>query len=164
MTPQEQQQINIDPWTGKGERFRLIAVLTSVLFFIFAVYDGGSFHARYMQQCMAEPERAECKPLNLVREERPPDLGVILYYDKGKWALDIGPRQAEEQSSELASHLKTYGIEPRVIKVRGKGKTTWCQVQIGRFLSRKSAVEAGTQLQSKGVVQSFSASSYQVSN
>jgi hypothetical protein len=97
----------------------------------------------------------------LVKEERPPDLGITLDYGKGKWALDVGPRQEQVQANDLASRLRSYGIQPRVIKMPGKGKKMWYQVQVGRFLNRKGATDAGIQLQGKGVIQDFRPSNYQ---
>jgi hypothetical protein len=160
MNPTQQQTVD-DPWKGKGAQFWLIAVLASLAGLMFAAYDGGTFYERYMRLCSEEPGRAECRPLNLVKEVRPPDLGITLDYEKGRWALNVGGRQEGGAANDLASRLRSYGIEPRVIKISGKGKTTRYQVQIGRFLSRKDAAEAGTQLQAKGIIQDFRPDAFQ---
>jgi hypothetical protein len=39
-------------------------------------------------------------------------------------------------------------------------KVGWCQVQLGRFARRKDAVEAGKQLQERGIIQSFIPTDY----
>lgn len=162
MHPTQQQTVD-DPWRGKGAQFWLIAVLASLACLMFAAYDGGAFYERYMKLCLAEPARAECRPLNLVKAVRPPDLGIILDYEKGRWALNIGGRQEEGPANDIASHLRSYGIKPRVIKFFGKGKTAWYQVQVGRFPSMKGAAQAGAQLQAKGVIKDFKPDVFQKS-
>lgn len=162
MNPTQQQNVD-DPWRGKGTQFWLIAVLASLACLMFAAYDGGAFHERYMKLCSEEPGRAECRPLNLVKEVRPPDLGITLDYEKGRWALNVGRQQEERLANDLVSRLRSYGVEPRIIKISGKGKTTRYQVQIGRFPNRKGAADAGAQLQAKGVIQDFRPDTFQAS-
>jgi hypothetical protein len=162
MNPTQHQTVS-DPWRDKGERFRLISALAFLACFVFAAYDGGTFYARYLKQCSEEPWRAECRPLNPVKEVRPPDLGITMDYEKGKWALNVGQRQEEGQANDLASRLRSYGVEPRLIKVLGKGGAAQYQLQVGRFPNRKVAAEAGAQLQSKGVIQDFRPDAFQPS-
>jgi hypothetical protein len=160
MTPQSQQQAVADPWRNKGERYWLIASAVFLACLAFAAFDGKSFYARYMNLCTEQPDRAECRPLNLVKEVPKPDPGVTLDYGKGKWALEIGTRQEEGSANDLAARLRSSGIEPRLIRSSGKGKKTWYQVQIGRFPNRKGAADAGTQLQMKGLIQDFRLADY----
>jgi hypothetical protein len=154
-------QAGADPWWDKADRFWLITALLSLVALTFAAYDGRAFYDRYMRLCSEEPGRAECRPLNLVKQERPPDLGITLEYEKGKWALDVGPRQEEAAANNLASRLRAYSIEPRVIRVSGKGKNARYQVQVGRFPTRKVANEAGAELQKRAIVQEFRLNNYQ---
>lgn len=160
MTQTQPQQPISDPWRDKGERFWLIGALAFLAFFIFAIYDGKGFHARYLQLCTEQPTSRECKPLNLVREERPPELGITLDHGKGKWAIGIGSRQEEAVANELATRLRSFGIEPRVNKLPGRGKKSWYQVQVGRFLTRKDVSDTGRQLREKGIIQDFSLIEY----
>ena len=160
MTPQSQQQPVADPWRDKGERYWLIAAAVFLTCLAFAAYDGKSFYAHYMNLCSEQPGRAECRPLNLVKEVSKPDPGVTLDYGKGKWALEIGPRQEEEAANDLAARLRSSGIEPRLIRIPGRGKKTWFQVQVGRFPNRKGAADAGTQLKTKGLIQDFKLADY----
>jgi hypothetical protein len=161
MSTQSLQQTTADPWHGKGERYWLIASLVFVFSFVFAAYDGSGFYVHYLKLCSEQPGRADCRPLSLVKEERRPDLGITLDYGKGKWALEVGMRQEGAQANDLTSQLRSYGIEPRIIKIRGKGKSTWYQVQVGRFPTSKSASEAGIQLQRKGLTKDFKVVDYQ---
>jgi hypothetical protein len=161
MSQTPQQQPISDPWRDKGERFWLIGGLAFLACFIFAAYDGKGFHARYLQLCTEQPTSRECRPLNLVPEARPPELGIPLDYGKGKWALGIGSRQEEAAANELATRLRSFGIEPRINRLSGRGKKTWYQVQVGRFPTRKDVNQSGRQLQEKGVIQDFSLIGYQ---
>jgi hypothetical protein len=160
MTPQSPQQTAADPWRDKGERYWLIAAAVFLACLAFAALDGKSFYAHYMNLCSERPDRAECRPLNLVKEAPKPDPGVMLDYGKGKLALEIGPRQEEGPANDLAARLRSFGIEPRLIRIPGRGKKTWYQVQIGRFPNRKGAVDAGAQLQTKGLIQDFRLADY----
>lgn len=161
MSTRNEQQMLADPWDGKGERYWLIAAIAFLSYLAFAAYDGQGFHARYLRLCSEQPGSAECRPLNLVKEVRQPDLGITLDYGKGKWALGIGPRQEEAQANDLASRLRSSGAEPRVIKLPGGGKKAWYQVQLGQFPDRKGATEAGKQLQAKGLIQESRLVDYQ---
>jgi SPOR domain len=161
MTPQTRHQPASDPWHDKGERLWLIGALAFLACFIFAAYDGQGFHARYLRLCTEKPSSRECKPLNLVKEERPPELGVKLDFGKGKWALGVGPRQEEASANEIASHLRSLGVEPRVVRLPGRGKKAWYQVQVGRFPNRKNVNEAGAELQGRGIIQDFRSVEYQ---
>jgi hypothetical protein len=161
MIPQNRQQAAADPWHDKGERHWLIAALVFLSYLAFAAYDGQGFHTRYLRLCSEQPGRVECRPLNLVKEERKPDLGITLDYGKGKWALEVGTRQEEKQKNDLVSQFRFYGIEPRVIEVFGKGKRVLYKVQVGRFPNRKSATDAGVQLKGKGLIQDFTLVEYQ---
>lgn len=161
MTTQPLRHTVSDPWQDKGGRFWLVVGLVFLACSAFAAYDSPGFYARYMKLCMDQPTRADCRPLNLVKEERRPDPGVTLDYGKGNWALAVGARQSEAEANALASQLRSFGIEPRLIKTPGRGKKTWYQMQVGRFPTRKSANEAGTQLKNKGLIQDFIPAQYQ---
>jgi hypothetical protein len=162
MIPQTQQPLISDPWRDKGERFWLIGALALLACLVFAAYDGKGFHARYLQLCTEQPTSRECRPLNLVQKAGPPELGIMLDYGKGKWALGVGSRQEEASANELATRLRSFGIEPRIIKLQGKGKRRWYQVQVGRFPTIKGVNETGRQLQGKGIIQDFRLIEYQV--
>jgi hypothetical protein len=162
MTTQSQQPTVTDPWQGKGGRYWLIAFAASLFCLAFAPYDGKGFYDQYLKLCSEQPGRGECRPLNLVKDVRPPELGFTLDYGKGRWALEVGPQQEEAQANDLAARLRSVGIEPRVIRISGRrrNKVSY-QVQIGRFPTRKSATEASVQLQKKGLIQDFRFVDYQ---
>lgn len=163
MTPQTRHSPAPDPWHGKRERFWLIGAISLLGCLVFAAYDGNGFHARYMRLCAEHPASRECRPLNLVKEERPSARGVTLDFGKGKWALEAGPLQDEASANSLAAGLRSMGVEPRVIKLPGKQRKMSYQVQFGRFLSRKDVGEAGAQLRAKGVIQDFRVVEYRAS-
>jgi hypothetical protein len=161
MTNDSSQQIVVDPWQGKGERLWLIAALVFLFCLTFGALDGRGFYDQYLKRCTEEPKRIECQPLGLVKEERPPDLGITLDYGKGKWALEVSSGQDEAQTNDLVSRLRSAGVEPRIIKLQDKGKRLWYRVQVGRFVNRKNASEAGALLQAKGFLQNFRLVDYQ---
>jgi len=161
MTTESQQTTVVDPWQNKSERYWLIAAVVFISYFVFAAYDGKNFYGSYLKLCSEQPGRAECKPLNLTTEKRPPDLGIKLDYEKGKLAIEAGMLQEEAQANNLATQLRSSGIEPRVIRIPGRGKWSRYQVQVGRFPNRTSANEAGMQLQRKGLIQNFRLVDYQ---
>jgi hypothetical protein len=143
-----------DPWGGKAGRYHAILVVALVIFTAFATYDGKGFYTRYMGLCTEQPERAECKPLNLIRKERQVDPGITLEHGKGKWALEVGSGLSEAEANDLAIQLQSSRIQSRISKL-SRGTTTLYQVQIGRFPMRKNATEVGTQLQAKGFISRF---------
>ncbi len=155
MTNQSHPQTIADPWQDKNERYWLIAIVLSISCIAFAVYDGKGFYAQYLNLCSEQPGRGECRPLNLVKAEQPPYVDITLDYGKGTWALELGSRQEESQANDLATQLRASGIEPRGIKISKKGKRQLYQIQVGRFVTRKSAAEAGTRLKEKGLIQDF---------
>lgn len=64
----------------------------------------------------------------------------------------------------LEVSMGSSGIEPRLIRIPGRGKKTWFQVQVGRLPNRKVAVDAGTQLKKKGLIQDFKLADYLAAN
>jgi SPOR domain len=155
MIPQPQQAQTAHPWQGKGLRFSLILALAFASYLAFALYDGREFYARYLKQCQDEPDRADCRPLNIVKASPRPELDIKLDYGKGSWAIQVTSQQEEGQANALAAQLQSAGINARIIKIKARKKRTLCQVQIGRFIKRKDATEAGKQLQERGIIQSF---------
>jgi len=154
MTNEISRKHETDPWADKAGRYHVILVVALVVYAAFATYDGKGFYTGYMARCHEQPERAECKPLNLVRKARQVDPNITLDYGKGRWALEVGSGLGESEANDLAIRLQSSGIQWRISKL-SRRKTALYQVQIGRFPTRKNATDAGTQLQAKGFVSRF---------
>jgi hypothetical protein len=160
MNPQLQQAPPIHPWQDKGTRFSLILALVFASYLAFAFYDGREFYTRYLKQCQDDPDRADCRPLNVVKASPRPELDIKLDYGKGGWAIQVASQQDEGQANTLAAELQSAGVTSRIIKFKARKRITLCQVQIGRFIKRKDAAEAGKQLQERGLIQSFIPTGY----
>lgn len=162
MNPQLQQAQPIHPWQDKGARYSLILALAFASYLAFAFYDGREFYTRYLKQCQDDPDRADCRPLNIVKAASRPELGIKLDYGKGSWAIQITSQQDEGQANALAAELQSAGVGTRIIKIKSRKRMTLCQVQIGRFIKREDAAEAGKQLHDRGIIQSFILANYKV--
>lgn len=160
MYPQPQQVQPTHPWQDKGARFSLILGLAFASYLAFALYDGREFYARYLKQCQDEPDRADCRPLNVVKAAPRPELDIKLDYGKGGWAIQVSSQQEESQANALVAQLQSAGINSRIVKIKARKRMTLCQVQIGRFIKRKDAAEAGKQLRERGIIQSFIPTGY----
>lgn len=164
MNPQSEHVPSGDPWHGKYDRFWMIGLTVFLSYLAFGFYDGTGLYARHLKLCQERPELPICGPLRVVKAEERPRIDITLDHGKGKWAIQVSSNQDEAQANETALKLRGVGAEPRVIKIKSRRKTSRYQVQVGRFTTRKATTEAGTYLQSKGVIQSYSVIEYQAPN
>jgi cell division protein FtsN len=73
----------------------------------------------------------------------------------GKYTLQVGSHPTMVEAKTQLSALEGEGLEPYLRHVNLKGKGQWYRIYIGGYGSKEDAEEAGKQLQSKKVVQSF---------
>lgn len=152
-----------DPWHDKKGRLLTIALILSPIFFIFAVYDGATFYARFKQTCLNHPDKAECQNFNnSTSEPAKPTLGMTLDYGTGKYAIQIGAYRSEDQAKNAVVLLQSSGLEPRIIKVTDSKRKVWFQVQLGRFSDLKTASQTAQQLKLKGMLKNFTIANYNV--
>jgi cell division protein FtsN len=152
-----------DPWKDEGQIFRAVGLLVLLVFGGFAVYDGRQFHARYIARCEQDSNRPECSYLISAKPKPRPDLGIVMDQESGKWAIQLEAAD-EKTANENAARLWAAGANPRLIKVTGRKKAIFYFLQLGRFKTRKDALDAGAQLRTKGLLQNFVISDYRVSN
>ncbi|MDX6498658.1 MAG: hypothetical protein QOG23_1918 [Blastocatellia bacterium] len=145
------------------QRFQVVTLLVLLLFGGFAVYDSRGFYARYLKRCEDMPNRPECSFLNAAKPKPRPDLGVVMDHGSGKWAIQL-ELVDEKTANENSARLWSAGAEPRLIRVIGRKKAVFYYIQLGRFKTRKDAVEAGAQLKTRGLLQSFAISEYQAAS
>src|ERR1043165_5778548 len=112
MCPQIQQAQSTHPWHDKGARFSLILGLAFASYLAFALYDGRGFYARYLKQCQDQPDRADCRPLNVIKVAPRPQLDITLDYGKGGWAIQVASQQQESQANTLVAQLQSVGVDP----------------------------------------------------
>jgi sporulation related protein len=66
----------------------------------------------------------------------------------------------QQTANQNLRRLAEAGAGARLIKTTGRKKRVFYYVQLGRFKSQKDANEAGRQLKTRGLVTSFTVSSY----
>lgn len=156
---QNTQSPPVDVWNDDVQIFRAVAVVVLLLFIGFAIYDGRQFHARYLARCEENFNRPECSFLGTAKPKPRPNLGIVLDQESGKWAIQLDLAD-EKTATENSSRLWAAGANPRLIKITGRKKTILYYLQLGRFKTRKDALEAGAQLRSKGLLQTFTINEY----
>ena len=149
----------IDPWEKTGHRFRAIAFMAMIGFGIFAFFDSRAYYARYLNRCEVTPDSSECFYLNATRLKLPPDLGIAMDNESGRWALQLEATD-EPTANENATHLRNIGANPRLVRTAGRAKTTLYYIQLGRFKNQKDAFGANSQLKAKGVTLNFVVAQY----
>ncbi|HXD30143.1 MAG TPA: SPOR domain-containing protein [Pyrinomonadaceae bacterium] len=149
----------IDPWKDEGQIFRAVAVLALLFFGGFVFYDGPQFHAKYLKRCADSYDRPECAFLDAPKPKLRPDLGIVMDHESGKWAIQLDAAD-EKTANENSARLWAAGANPRLIKIIGRKKAVFYYLQLGRFKTRKDALDAGAQLRTKGLLQSFALSEY----
>jgi hypothetical protein len=153
------QSGSTDPWKDEGQIFRAVAVLALLIFGGFVFYDGPQFRARYLKRCEDTSDRPECAFLNASKPKPRPDLGIVMDQESGKWAIQLDAAD-EKTANENSARLWTAGANPRLIKITGHKKAVFYYLQLGRFKTRKEALDAGAQLRTKGLLESFAISEY----
>lgn len=148
-----------DPWKNEGQVFRAIAVVVLLSFGGFVAYDGRQFYARYIKRCEGAADRPECKFSNISKPKPRPDLGIVLDQAGGKWAIQLEATD-EKTARENSTRLWEAGAEPRLIKINGRRKVAFYYLQLGRFKTQKEALDAGAQLRTRGLLQSFTVSGH----
>jgi hypothetical protein len=152
-----------DPWHDKKGRLLTITLILSPIFFVFVVYDGATFYARFKQTCLNYPDKAECQNFkNLTNVPPKPGLDMTLDYGTGKYAIQIGAYKIEDQAKNTATWLQSSGLEPRIIKVKDSRRKVWFQVQLGRFSDINTASQTAQQLKLKGMIHDFTVANYNV--
>jgi cell division protein FtsN len=156
-----QEATVVDPWHGKSGTLSVITLSLLSMFLILAVYDGAIFYARIQQKCLQHPNSAECKNFNKpVNVPVKPKLDLILDYTSGKYAIQVGAYKNEETAKNTAAQLQSYGVQPRIIKVKRAKRNISYQVQLGRFADQKLASQMAQQLKLKGFIQDFTIANY----
>lgn len=150
---------SVDPRKDTSKRFQIVAGLVFLLFGGLAIYDAGDFKAKYLKRCADDPNRPECAYLKVTKPNRRPDLGIVMDQGSGKWAIQL--RYADEKTSNVYSaRLQAAGANPRLIKIVGRKRAVSYYIQLGRFKTRKDALDVGAQLKTKGLLQDFAISEY----
>ena len=152
-----------DPWKHEGQIFRSVGLIVLLVFGGFAFYDGRQFHARYIARCEQDSNRPECSYLTAAKPKPSPELGIVMDQENGKWAIQLEAAD-EKTANENVARLWAAGANPRLIKVTGRKKAFFYFLQLGRFKTRKDALDAGAQLRTKGLLQNFVISDYRASN
>lgn len=152
-----------DPWKDEGQIFRAVGVIVLLVFGFFAFYDGRHFHARYIARCEQDSNRPECSYLTAAKPKPRPDLGIVMDQESGKWAIQLEAAD-EKTANENSARLWAAGANPRLIKTTGRKKAVFYFLQLGKFKTRKEALDAGAQLRTKGLLQSFVITGYRASN
>jgi len=148
-----------DPWRDESQVFRAVIVFVLLIFTCFVIYDVRIFYQKYFTRCRQTPDLPECSFLNIPRQKPTPDLGIVLDQGTGKWAIQLEIMDQETANKTLAQ-LTEAGATARLIKTTGRKKQSFYYLQLGRFKTQKDANEAGRQLKDRGVVTSFTVSSY----
>lgn len=152
-----------DPVKKRKEIAQRLKVVTLFVLLIsggFAVYDSRAFYSGYLKRCEETPDRPECAFVKPSKPAPRPNLGILMDYANGKWAIQL-ERVDLKTANENSARLTAAGAEPRLIKVIGRKKAVYYCIQLGRFRTKKDAADAGNQLKIKGLVPSFVISEYQ---
>ena len=80
---------------------------------------------------------------------------------EGSFTLQVAAFSEIAQANDRSTHLKSSGIDARVVKAEIPNKGTWYRVQIGRFTSREEALRYGNQLKARGAMKEFIVTGYQ---
>jgi len=148
-----------NPWRNEGQVFRGVAVVVLLIFSGFVLFDVRIFYEKHVTRCRQTPGLPECKFLNIPQPTSSPELGIVLDYLTGRWAIQLEAMDQENANNTL-SLLTKAGATARIIKTTGRKKSVFYNVQLGRFKTQKDANEAGRQLKARGLVTSFTVASY----
>jgi len=147
------------PWRDEAQVFRAAGVIVLLIFGVFVFYDRERFHQKHILRCRNAPELPECGFFNIPKPMPPPELGIVLDQGAGNWAIQLEPIDHEAVNKKLR-RLAEAGASARLIKTTGRKKRVFYYVQLGKFKTQKDANEAGRQLKTRGLVTSFSVTSY----
>lgn len=148
-----------NPWRDEGQAFRAASFIVLLLFSGFVFYDARNFYQAHVVRCRQEPDRSECRFLNVSGPKPTPELGIVLDQGTGKWAIQLEAMDKETANAHLL-RLGDAGATARLIKITGRKKRVFYSLQLGRFKTQKDALDAGGQLKARGLVTNFSVNSY----
>ena len=152
-----------NPWRDEGKVFRGVGVVVLVIFAGFVVFDGPRFYHKHVARCRETPSRPECSSLNIDGPKPVPNLGIVLDQGTGKWAIQLEPMDQQTATQNII-RLNEAGATARLIKTTGRKKRVFYYVQLGRFKTQKDANEAGRQLNARGLLSTFTVSSYRLAS
>ena len=148
-----------NPWRDEGQVFRAVGVFVLLFFGGFVLYDARSFYQKHVTRCHKSPHLDECKFLNIARPKPFPELGIVLDQGSGKWAIQLEVMDQGTANLNLR-RLGEAGATARLIKTTDRKKRNFYYLQLGRFRTQKDANDAGRQLKARGLVTSFTVTSY----